>query len=65
MTQYDQDMPENLQVKSAPGGSGKTDMTPPAKKKSSGSNATSEYYANAPLGATFENSPSESAGGVE
>ncbi len=65
MTQHDQDMPENLQVKSAPGGSGKTDMTPPAKKKSSGSNVTSECCANAPPGATFENSPSESAGGAE
>jgi hypothetical protein len=53
------------QQKSAPGGSGPTDMTPPAKKKSTGTNATSEYYAKAPPGATFENSPSQSAGGGE
>jgi hypothetical protein len=58
----DQPMPEQQQ-KSAPGGSGKTDMTPP-KKKTAGSNATTEYYANAPPGATFEHSPSQSAGGV-
>jgi hypothetical protein len=65
LTQYaDHDMPEH-QSKSAPGGSGPTDMTPPAKKKSSGKNATAEYYANAPPGTNFENSPSQSTGGVE
>ena len=50
------------QLKSAPGGAGKTDMSPLKKK---GTNATTEYYANAPPGATLENSPSESAGGVQ
>ena len=49
-------------LKSAPGGAGKTDMSPLKKK---GTNATTEYYADAPPRATPENSPSESAGGVQ
>jgi flagellar biosynthesis GTPase FlhF len=51
------------QLKRSPGGAGQTFMTPPAKKKSAGTNASSEYYASAP-DATFEDSPSEGAGGV-
>ena len=64
LSQYsDQQMSEHQQ-KSAPGGTGPTDLTPP-KKKSAGTNATAAYYATAPPGATFENSPSEGAGGVQ
>jgi hypothetical protein len=57
----DEQMPEQP-LKSAPGGAGKTDMSPLKKK---GTNATTEYYADAPPRATSENSPSESAGGVQ
>jgi hypothetical protein len=57
----DEQMPEQP-LKSAPGGAGKTDMSPLKKK---GTNATTEYYADAPPRATPENSPSESAGGVQ
>jgi hypothetical protein len=52
------------QQKSEPGGSGPTDMTP-AKKKPFSKSSSAAYFAAAPTGATLENSPSESAGGVE
>ena len=51
------------QLKRAPGGAGQTFMTP-AKKKTAGTNASSEYYASAP-DAILEDSPSEGAGGVQ
>jgi hypothetical protein len=66
---FDYDAPGHTQMddparKSEPGGAGQTNMTP-AKKKSSGTNATTEYYSSAPSEPNLEHSTSETAGGVQ